>query len=341
MTGRERLTRVYRGQLADRVPWAPLTDEPMEVLRRVGADILGRCSIVSWEHHGYEYSWERDKTNSALFSEEYRTKLGSIRAKKHGCAIVEPLLETPQSFEILKYVYEHNRYVLDIDKYLAVEKEIGNDGISAVVIGDTPVQSLVQNQMGVEGFAYALCDYPSELEALMQSMHNSNKEMYKLVAQSPAEVVIMVENTSTTMISPDIYRKYSMGHVKDFVDIMHANGKVACVHMCGLIKDLLPLIKNTGLDAIDCLTPPPTGNVDFRDAYRIIGGHLTIHGLLDPTQWLQASCSVDHIKEAIRELLKPDVIDKPFVLCTASDGMPGVPLEKYEAIGQTMREYVF
>jgi len=55
--------------------------------------------------------------------------------------------------------------------------------------------------------------------------------------------MVLVENTSTMMISPDIYSRFSVDHVKDFVDIMHENGKRAIVHMCGQIKDLLPLIK--------------------------------------------------------------------------------------------------
>ena len=356
MTGRERLMRVYRGKLADRVPWAPIMDDKtlseydddtqkkggIEFMRRIGADILGRqCVVNSESNMPVNGSLTKDKTDPSIVSREIRTKLGTIKSKKHGHAIVEPLLKTPKCFEVYKYLYENQTFSIDVNKFFEMEKRVGENGVTAVPISCTPVQALVQDLMGVEAFTYALNDYPSEMEELIACMHNKNKEMYKLVAKSPAEIVIPVENTSTTMISPDIYRKYSMGHVKDFVDIMHANGKVAVVHMCGLINDLLPLINKTGLDGIDCLTPPPTGNTDFRDAYRIIGGHLMIHGMLDPTEWLPSSCSLDDVKANIHKLLRPDIIDKPFVFCTASDGMPGVPLEKYEAIRQTMCEYVF
>ena len=88
---------------------------------------------------------------------------------------------------------------------------------------------------------------------------------------------------------------------------------------------------------IDGLTPPPTGNVNFGEACRIIGDHLTIHGLLDPTHWL--TCHAEVIRENIHKLIKKEVKKKPFVLCTAADGIPGLPLEKFNTIRETIRKY--
>ena len=355
MTGRERLIRVYRGKLADRIPWAPIMDDKtlseydeqtrkngvIDFTRRIGADILGRSCIVMSENKSCERSNIADAADPSIISMEYRTKLGVLKGKNHGHSIIEPLLHDPESFNIYRHIYDNFTYALDIDKFYETEKQVGAGGVTAVPISATPVQALVQNQMGVEAFNYALCDYPAEMEELMGCMHKKNKEAYKLAAQSPAEIFILVENTSISMISPEIYAKYSMGHVRDFVDIMHANGKIAIIHMCGLINNLLPLIKQTGLDGIDCLTPPPTGNTFFRDAYRVIGGHLVIHGMLDPTAWLPGSVTTDAIAANIDNLLEPGIINKPYVFCTASDGMPGVPLEKYEAIRNKLGEYVF
>jgi len=356
MTGRERLTRVYRGELADRVPWAPYIDKktlsgydeaiqkkgPFEFTRAIGGDILGRCTVYKGGvNNNFVHSKTLDKADPSIRYVEFRTKLGSIKGVHSAKALtyLEPLLKTPKCFEIWKYIYESRTFIEDNNRFFEIEKEIREDGITAAVVGPTPVQQLVQQELGVEAFSFALYDYPSELEDLMEGMHRKNKELYKLVAKSPAEFVILVENTSTTMISPDTYKKYSMGHVKDFVDIMHENGKKAIIHMCGLINHLLPLIKKTGLDGIDCLTPPPTGDTYFQDAYRIIGDHLTIHGLLDPTHW--HSCSIDEMKKNIHNFLKTDIIDKPFVFCTAADGIPGIPLDKFNAIRKIMREYTF
>ena len=354
MTGRERLTRVYDGKLADRIPWSPLFDEKtlseydesvrkkgiIEFTRNIGADIFGRCGIINTEVNGAECTRVYDEADPTVYHDEIKTRKGSIKCSNHGHSIVEPLLKAPDSFDVWLDFYENRTFSVDCAQFFETEKEIGEDGMTATFGSATPVQTLVQNYMGVDNFAYALADYPAEMDELIERMHRKNVEMYKLVAsKSPTKYVILVENTSTTMISPDIYRKYSMGHVKDFVDIMHESGKVAIIHMCGLIKDILPLIKNTGLDVIDCLTPPPTGNVLFEDAYRIIGGRLTIHGLLDPTHWL--TCPAEAIRENIHRLLRKDFLDKPFILCTAADGMPGLPLEKFDAIRETIREYRF
>lgn len=358
MTGRERLSRVYCGKLADRIPWAPIMDDKtlseydeqtqkkgiIEFTRRIGADIFGRCSIIKEARNNHaDCSRVTDKSDPAICYDEIKTQKGSIKCTFHGHSIVEPLLKTPESFQVWLDYYENRSFTVDCDRFFETEKAIGDDGITSTAGGPcTPVQDLVQVLMGVDNFAYALCDYPAEMDELIERMHRKNMEAYKLVAsKSPSKYAMLVENTSTTMISPEIYRKYSMGHVRDFVDIMHESGKIAIIHMCGLINDLLPLIKQTGLDGIDCLTPPPTGDTDFRDAYRIIGGHLMIHGMIDPTDWLPGSVSIDKIAENIENLLKPEIINKPYVFCTGSDGLPGIPLEKYEAIRKKIGEYVF
>jgi len=319
--------------LFERIPY-----EPVSELRRKSRLLLLRCNKRKCAIA--ECSRVADNTDPTIFFDEIKTRKGSIKCTFHGHSIVEPLLKTPDCFKVWLDHYENRSFSVDCDKFFETEKIIGEDGITATFGVNTPVQSLVQTLMGVDNFAYALCDYPAEVDELITNMHRKNIGMYKLIAsKSPTKYVILVENTSTTMISPEIYRKYSMGHVKDFVDIMHENGKVAIIHMCGLIKDLLPLIKNTGLDVIDCLTPPPTGNVNFDDAYRIIGDHLTIHGLLDPTHWL--TNPAEAIRENIHKLITKEVEKKPFILCTAADGIPGLPLEKFKMIRETIKEYKY
>lgn len=50
-------------------------------------------------------------------------------------------------------------------------------------------------------------DHPKKLDSLIRLMQARNRELYELIADSPAEVVIDYENTSTTFISPDLYRE--------------------------------------------------------------------------------------------------------------------------------------
>ncbi len=173
----------------------------------------------------------------------------------------------------------------------------------------------------------------------MSLMHEKNKEIYEVMARSPAQIQCIVENTDIRLVSPDTYERYSMGHVKDYVDIMHRHGKTAMVHMCGKIDRLLPLIRRTGLDGIDCRTPSPTGDVDFGRAYEVFGDELIVHGILDPSRWMSPGRSAQQIEASIREIGE-SVLDRPFILCTAADGIPGIPIERFKAIGRVVKQLV-
>lgn len=348
MTPRERLTLVYRGGRADRVPWAPIIDGttlstyPQEIIekgiinftREMGADVLFRGGAVSIRNPVVEVLSHSDSHFGYV---EYQTKVGSLYEKYKGSRLVEHQIKTVEDYKIMEYILENQECVENYDAFLSADQAVGDAGIVTVGIGPSPVQRLLQFEMGVEKFCYDLFDHTQEIEDLMALMHEKDKEVYQVAAASPAEFIMLYENTSTTMISPDIYERYSLKHVKDFVDIMHRHNKVAIVHMCGKLNRLLPLIKKTGLDAIDCLTPEPTGDVNFSDAYRIFRDGFVIHGILDPSKFAQRP--IHEIERSIEALLTADVLSKPFVFCTAADGLAGIPIEKFQAIGKIMQKY--
>ena len=348
MTGRERLSAVYHGRRADRVPWAPLImadtlaaypeavreQGPVAFTRAVGGDVLDRCGLVHTEHPRVEVDAHVDGDTRRT---EYRTPFGTLCEVQRSGRIMEHQIKTVADYDAFRYVYENQQFTVDQERLADAIAQVGDDGIVTASVRPTPVQHLLQVAMGVDGFAYHLADHPRQIADLMAAMHAKNLELYHQVAASPAEFVMIYENTSTTMISPAIYEQFSLEHVTGFVDAMHRQGKVAIVHMCGKIDRLLHLIRQTGLDAIDCLTPAPTGDVDFAEAFGVLGDGVTIHGLLDPSAWTHRP--VDEITRNIERLLTPAVLAHPFVFCTAADGLAGIPIEKFNHIGATMAHY--
>ena len=307
---------------------------PVAFTRDVGGDVLYRAGCHRTDAKPIETVQHVDGPTTTI---EYRTRRGTLTEVRYSGRIVEHRVKGIADYDALKYVCENRRFCFDEERYRAAEREVGDAGIVTVSIPPSPVQQLVEFDMGVEGFAYQVADHPREVEALMAAMHAKNLELYEVAAASPAEFVMLYENTSTTMISPAMYERYSVDHVKGFVDAMHARGKVAIVHMCGTVGKLLDLIGRTGLDAVDCLTPAPTGDADFSDAIRVWGPGVTIHGVLDPSKWTHRP--IEEIEPSIEELLTPEVLKHPFVLCTAADGLPGIPMEKFTAIGRVMERY--
>jgi len=58
--------------------------------------------------------------------------------------------------------------------------------------------------------------------------------------------------------------------------LAHAAGKLYCHHSCGHIRDLLPLYRQTQMDAVHAFTAPPLGDVTVGEGRRALGDKITI-----------------------------------------------------------------
>jgi len=159
----------------------------------------------------------------------------------------------------------------DYDKTLvaeakAVYDEVGDKSLCATTIGESPLMLCVEWLAGVERAHYLLYDYRDEMEALFDAIHRDLLKKAEIVcAYSPADAVYMVENTSTTLISPAQYEKYCLGQINEYGGIVRGSGKKYMLHMCGHLRKLLPLLSRTNADAFEAFTPPTVGDTSFTD----------------------------------------------------------------------------
>ena len=120
-----------------------------------------------------------------------------------------------------------------------------------------------------------------------------------------------------------------MPHQRDFVNAVHASGKVALLHMCGHVHALLDAIKETGCDGIHALTPPPTGDTPWEQALDVLGEGLIIVGILDPQIFILGR--EEEIGPALERCITPRLRRASFVLWLGADGLP-VPLSRFRAV---------
>jgi uroporphyrinogen-III decarboxylase len=185
--------------------------------------------------------------------------------------------------------------------------------------------------MGTQNFYFLLNDHPREMDSLIDLIHRRELDAFKCLAAGPWDSITLCENTSTYYISPAVYRRYNMPHQRDFVQLAHAAGKVALLHMCGHVRDILGDIRQTGCDGIHALTPPPTGNTPWADAWDALGEDFVIIGILDPSIFLLGP--VADIAGALDRLMTPGIRRANFVLWAAADGIP-VPRERFMAVAE-------
>jgi uroporphyrinogen-III decarboxylase len=177
------------------------------------------------------------------------------------------------------------------------------------------------------------------VEELLDIMHARRMEEYEIVARrADVLALIPVENTSTTLISPALYRRLSLPQMRDFMTVAHRHGRKAILHMCGLLKGLVAPLRETGLDGINGLTPPTVGDLPFEAALDGFGPDLVIWGgILDGTVFNAPNATREDIRAALDRTFTPRVRQSRFLLWAPADGLP-VPVERFFAVRDWMDE---
>ncbi len=250
---------------------------------------------------------------------EYNSPHGILHETLLDGQIIDYKIKNCDDLKILNAMLMDTRIEADFERYQQ-HKQIYEKQMPIIVNTDTAsaVQQFLQYETGVVNFWYLAEDYPKLLEECMETFQSLMAKKYLLMQQVESDGFYQAENTSSAMISPEYYRKYGVPQVRQFVDSAHAVGKRAIVHMCGHLYNLMPLIKETGMNGIHSLTPPPIGNTSFEYAYSIMPSNTSILGRLGSLEWIGKNKM--EIKESLCRLLPHRIYhEHPFMLIVSTD----------------------
>lgn len=170
---------------------------------------------------------------------------------------------------LMTEVFEDLAIELDAEKLQRGRDQaaaIGQDAVTVNNIGESPLMYWVEWLAGVENAHFLLSDHQTEVETLFAAIQRTLVDRTKLLCEySPADVLYLVENTSTTLISPDQYRTYCLPQVGEHARLIQAAGRILILHMCGHLKALLPDLARIPARAFEAFTSPTLGNTTLLD----------------------------------------------------------------------------
>jgi len=194
---------------------------------------------------------------------------------------VEHLVKSPADFPALAAIFADETWELDpkMTHNLSERRQlIGDDGLLMVSLPGTPLGMLFRQYCTVENLAYLWADAEPELHELFAIMERNYLTQYQLLAGlESVDVLIGMDDTSTTVLSPAMFGACNLELTNRRADLAHAAGKFYFHHSCGLIKDLLPLYRQTRMDAVHAFSPPPLGNVTIAEGRPLLGDRITIY----------------------------------------------------------------
>ncbi len=250
---------------------------------------------------------------------EYRSPAGTLTETRRDNQIIEHKVKNGDDLRILIRMWENIDVEPDKQKYENSRVKF-EDRVPLVLSAgqSSVVQHMLQRETGVADFWFLLMDEAGLLEKAMEVWQRNLTRKYQIMQDFPANGWYQAENTSTTMISPEYYEKYSLEHMRNFTA---AAGKAGCrtlVHMCGLLYDLMPFLKQTRMNGIHALSPEPVGNTPFDYAYEIMENDFFALGRFGSLEWIGRS-RTEILKNLARILPHHIYREHAFMLLVTSD----------------------
>lgn len=206
------------------------------------------------------------------------------------------------------------------DNYRAWVEAVGENGVVYLPAGYSAMGHLLHYWMGVEGVAYALVDYPQALREVVDAVNTNNLQLIELLAQSPAEIVIMGDNFSGDVQPTAFFRKWSAAYYEQAIRRLHEVDKFVAVHIDGRLRGPLRMIRDTGADCADAVTPTPFGDLTPLQCREESGPDFILSGGVSPDLWLP-SVPLEVFRQKVIEWLDLRK-HSPRLIANAGDQVP-------------------
>lgn len=359
MTSQERLLAALRGQPVDRLPWSPFLaywweHQPVEFqqmgqpwfFKEIGADALlrGFAAAFSTSYNQNGCSMVETRTGDLLRC-EYHTPIGSLLAQSRYSPdgrtifIFDHPVKTPRDFEILAYLAKYMQIGPSHEAVAQPIADLDQDGLFVALIspfGKTPFQHMVEYWIGTEGIAYALSDYPEQVEACLAVMSEKAMEAVRISVDSPAQAFISWEDSSTTNVSPRLFERYIVPDLNRWGREIHSAGKLFLHHACGHLRALMKSIAREEIDIVESLSPPPTGNIEIWEAQALLPAHIGIIGGIEPVNFLNlGQLEFDQYVENLLDRVNPS----RYILANSDSCPLGVSMDRFVRVTQIVRAW--
>ena len=316
MTLRERILSVYRGETPDVVPYmldlshwfyhkhgipwdlSAVHNEPETDLIAYHKEV-GAGFYIPQLPAFYETRYPDDVRTSTVKSADgntitwtVETPLGGIartrrwEPQNYAWGIVDWAAKTEQDLEVLGYALSQRAYVPRWERYHEWMRAVGATGVIYVPTGYSAMGHLLNYWMGVQGAIYATMEMHDAVRRFVDTVNANLLECVDLLAQSPAEIILMGDNFSSDIPPPYFFEEWSEPYYAEAFARLHKAGKCVAVHIDGRLRGALGMFAAIGADCADAVTPSGPGDLTPEGCREEAGPDMILSGGVPPSLWL-------------------------------------------------------
>jgi len=203
-----------------------------------------------------------------------------------------------------------------------------------VAAGDCPLHHFLQKLAGYHHAYYCLADWPEEVEHLLRTMEELERErLWPVVAASPARLILHGVHFDSLLTPPPLFSRYITPYYQEFSELLHQRGKTLCMHADNDSRLILGHLKEAGFDMVETFTTQPQVSCTLEEARRAWGTGMIIWGGV-PSVILEETYTEAQFEDYLRRVFYTIAPGDAFILGVADNVMPGALLERLERIGE-------
>ncbi len=195
------------------------------------------------------------------------------------------------------------------------------------------------NITGMEDGLMALLDDPEKCVAILDKTTEWSIALaVAQVRRGAAAIKISSPFAGSAFLSPDMYEEFILPFESRLAKAVRDAGGAIYTHTCGAIGDRLDLICRTGVSGIECLDPPPLGDVEINEAVQQLRGRIFIKGNIDPVNTLLRGDD-RKVRDDVGAILEATRPMEGFILSSACSVAPPAPPDNLKRMVELCREF--
>lgn len=338
MTSLERAMTVIAGGVPDQVPVAL---HNFLMASRMASISLAEClqsgermaesHLVAWRRFGHDMILVENGTTAVAQAFGCEVAYQADVAPR----VVDPVLKNLRQIDELRIPDPQKDFPLtEVLKAIRILRRELGDTVFIMGRADQAPMALAGAIRGHEQFLLDLgeCEDPAIIDRVLDVCVEATIR-YALALQQAGAHGTSIGEFGSDVISPAMYRRYALPHLKKFFAAMRKANFPAALHQCGNSTSVLTEMVASGANILelDVHTDPPT-------AKRITRGKAAVLGMVDPANVVHRG-TPSLVKEKSRYALDVLAPQGGFIIGPGCALMPETPEENVLALVQTARRH--
>lgn len=283
---------------------------------------------------------------------EYITPKGSITTQWRYTAemqlngvtmpwITEHAFKKKEDYEVLDFIFQNLEVVPNYGPFLKYYKKYKDKGavVANSVFTAGPVHYVMRDFMDFTRFFYEMHDNPEKLKKLCESVGEYVDQMLEVSKNCPAELVEFGGNYDDTIMYPAFFEEYFLPYLQKFSKMLHSKGKFMGSHCDGENKNLLELLKRSGMDFAESVCPAPMTKCTLKELRDGFGSNITIFGGIPAIILSENQTNETDFRNFVKKTLQTIGNGQRYILGVSDNVPPDANIERLRTITDMVNEH--